>query len=1054
MTTDRTQTPIRAYIVTHKRPDVLQRAVDSFWAGVHDPSQVSLTILNNHSDFRTPTSAGPVRVVQNEVRSDGSWGHLARDWNSCLVDAFGDWRGGGVDWCLLAQNDVEWLPDWQRRLAALGNRFDFFSQPRGDQSMGFRIEALRRVGFFDERFSTIGHQAQDYFTRAAIVLGDRASINDDHFPDQPPWNPVPPVINESTWHVRDESDPLHYTDHFGQELENYSTHKWQTPRPLDIYDRPLMVRRWRSGEVQLPDEVELYPFFWDGAPTRPPLAAVYEAPLTPRAAARTAPVPLGAGALTGAELRVDLPPVDGLGEVAGALEELLDLFASQTRPQDPVTLVLQAAQTGSPDAQVEREALEALQQRLPEALARLDTAAPVDLRAWSSSSPPALDLTRGTPSPDALTSALQLVHRHRELSARFVALTPVQNRASWARDFVPTAGFAHLVVDNASGDGTRELLQERGARVVAHDAAVSRTASWSRAVTAARELADGRWTKWLFAGDELEDDAAQALSAAVDAAPHVGLVVCEYVIDHGTGRRDRWSTLGETRLVSPREALALSAEHGNWFGSPIGHLFSPEGLELLEVGTSPYVADWHACLSVARHLPTLYFKHVVGTFSGPSRQHWQSAGDGVHARVQELEVRLRSATDLGDEGTALLARVEQAAGAFFADLRRSPVRTAPASAATGVEEAGPRPSTPVVAVQQPRLTVHDRDFHGYAPIFARQAQLAYLPQLAGAPALAAQLGVVDGALHHEGGALEVVTTQQELQRRADVLVCFEGRPYLPELSPPPGFTGLKAFHVMDFVFYASQAAEALRRGGTDLLLGYARHDVHSPFFADVYRGFEGRVRAVPFGFGSRFSARTPFSERRRLAIGLGAVNPVDDPLCPPGELDDYTSYHRGTRWTHAWRRRLAEEAPGLGDVLDSRFPVWPQTKDPDSDAPGLLDAHQLFVNDVGLMAFPPVRTYEGTASGAVLVAPAHPVYEELGFVHGVNALFHSDQDVDDFRRTVREAVADQPSLLGLATAGTSLVRRRFNHDAVSEDLMDLLRSSLAPVHHSQAPVRG
>ena len=52
--------------------------------------------------------------------------------------------------------------------------------------------------------------------------------------------------------------------------------------------------------------------------------------------------------------------------------------------------------------------------------------------------------------------------------------------------------------------------------------------------------------------------------------------------------------------------------------------------------------------------------------------------------------------------------------------------------------------------------------------------------------------------------LEVVTNPAELNQVADVLVCFEGRAYLPEMAPPREFTGLKAYHAWEFVFYAPE----------------------------------------------------------------------------------------------------------------------------------------------------------------------------------------------------------------------------------------------------------
>ncbi|WP_432519352.1 glycosyltransferase family 2 protein [Kineococcus sp. SYSU DK006] len=268
---------IAVYVVTYKRPEVLERAVASLWRGAHEPERVRLTIINNHTEFELPTSSHDVRVLHNVVRPDRAWGNLARDWNAGLLDAFGTSAGSDVTWCVLAQNDVEWLPDWQRRLDALPDGLDFFSQPRGDQSMGFRISAVRDVGFFDERFSTIAFQEQDYFTRAAALLGDRASINDDHMGSAGCWNPRQPIINEPSFHGYSAEDPLLHTTAFERELSNLLTHKWQVSDFHDIFDRQKMVDRLRAGTIVLPDELDWYPYFWNGL-GNPHRDGVYDQP--------------------------------------------------------------------------------------------------------------------------------------------------------------------------------------------------------------------------------------------------------------------------------------------------------------------------------------------------------------------------------------------------------------------------------------------------------------------------------------------------------------------------------------------------------------------------------------------------------------------------------------------------------------------------------------------------------------------------------------------------------------------------------------------------------
>lgn len=716
-----------------------------------------------------------------------------------------------------------------------------------------------------------------------------------------------------------------------------------------------------------------------------------------------------------------------------------DAYVANIRFSDPVELCLATGALPEPEAAARiaelvrtRPAFAARAERLPE-LVVVAGEVPADVPQDRRLAP---------------SSAAATLRDAREGFAAYVAVTPVRDRAEWASRLMPQPGFLHLVSDNASSDGTAELAAAAGARVVRQPAALSRLGSWRAAIDAFATETDAAWLKWLFAGDELLPAAADVLDAGLAAHPEARLVVCEYLIRHPDGKLTRWSTVPETRLIEPAEALALSAAEGNWFGAPIAHLFHREALADLELGCQAWVADWQACLSVASRHAVLYVAEPVGIFDMASRRYYSAKAQRVDSLVQELSLRLQSLERLGERHSGhdlseVERRVHREAADALARRVQANERPDPARPSVTVVQRGREapPAGPTIAVHAPRpRDPASRDFNGYAAEFAaRHARYAYVPRLAGVEAEQARR---ECARLSDPG-LELVTDPRELDRVADVLVCFEGRPYVPELAPPRQFTGLKAYHTMDFVFHAGRAHQALVTGGVDIVLGYARHDQRSPFFAALYPSFAGRVLPVPFGFSRRFEVRTPFAQRSPTVLGIGSVNPVDDPLCAPGELAEYIAFHPGERWTHRWRRTLVERAEQLEGILACRFPVFPQTKDPSYDAVEALNAHVMFANDEGLMAFPPARTYEGPACGALLVAADSPSLRELGFRDGENALLHRPDDVEDFRRVVTAALAEPERLESLAAAGTRMVRERYTHEAVADRLHEQLCELLA-----------
>jgi Glycosyl transferases group 1 len=282
---------------------------------------------------------------------------------------------------------------------------------------------------------------------------------------------------------------------------------------------------------------------------------------------------------------------------------------------------------------------------------------------------------------------------------------------------------------------------------------------------------------------------------------------------------------------------------------------------------------------------------------------------------------------------------------------------------------------------------------------------------------------------------EFILTERALNRRADVLINFNGFPCVRGNAPVRGFRGLKIYHAFEYVFNASMSHRLFRDGGADVLMGYANHGRHCPFFQQHYPTYVDRVIPVPFGFGARFASTTPFARRLPRVVALGAVNPVDDPLAGQfGDLSEYVAFYRHATWTHQWRHLLRTHHTALDSVMDCLLPVPPATKSFQYDAVETLNRYQLFANDEGLMNFPPARTYEGMAAGAVLVCSDHPVYDDLGLVDGVHCLRHPRHDIDGFRDRVAAALADPQALARIAATGTAMVRERYSHEAVARQL--------------------
>lgn len=251
---------IKVYIVTYKKNEVLNENLRTLWASTKHPENIEVTILANHPDIHIEkrNRRRNLRVVINNTRMPFAWGNLSKDWNFCILDCFKSIENpDNIDWCVLAQNDVTWVKGWDKWL--MNNKsFDIITQPTGDQSVSLNINAVREVGFFDERLTTLHFHEIDYFIRCILKLGNRASINDNHELHNFSNCPVGNVITNTNHYGIQKDETMHNSSNW-QESHDYISAKYQ----YDILKMDTeFVLKHKEELIKRVHEINWYPFFY------------------------------------------------------------------------------------------------------------------------------------------------------------------------------------------------------------------------------------------------------------------------------------------------------------------------------------------------------------------------------------------------------------------------------------------------------------------------------------------------------------------------------------------------------------------------------------------------------------------------------------------------------------------------------------------------------------------------------------------------------------------------------------------------------------------------
>jgi glycosyltransferase involved in cell wall biosynthesis len=280
---------------------------------------------------------------------------------------------------------------------------------------------------------------------------------------------------------------------------------------------------------------------------------------------------------------------------------------------------------------------------------------------------------------------------------------------------------------------------------------------------------------------------------------------------------------------------------------------------------------------------------------------------------------------------------------------------------------------------------------------------------------------------------QIIFSIKKLSSKADVLVCFNGRPYLEQNFPPKQFTGMKIWHILDCIYFPAKSYKILLDTKVDFLFGYSKHDIYSNFFMEKYPFFIGRVIPVPFGFGNRFIVKKDFRERKNKVIALGSVNSFDDPV---HNIDDFAESNnffikRGEKFMHKFRRMLLENEKKLENIMDNKLPHYPQVKDFSYDIVETLNDYTMCTSCESLLYFPAAKAFEGPASGSVLVCSDHPCFSDYGFEDGVNCIKHKQFDINDFREKVSYYINNPNKLRKIQKEGTNFVRENYNHSKVA-----------------------
>lgn len=291
--------------------------------------------------------------------------------------------------------------------------------------------------------------------------------------------------------------------------------------------------------------------------------------------------------------------------------------------------------------------------------------------------------------------------------------------------------------------------------------------------------------------------------------------------------------------------------------------------------------------------------------------------------------------------------------------------------------------------------------------------------------------------------LEVIFDINKLNSDYDVLIDLNFFTNNLEASLPKSlknFNGIKLFHIGDYFAYhqASQIHSKLNDIGVTALFGYCMHDKYCKFFREFYPLYIDKVWGVPFGYSDRFKKYKDFNSRKDMAISVGSLNQLSNDQFKKNIFFEAITFFKNEKWFHRFREKLFTNRNELKEFVTCGIPDPYSKNNPRLDLVQAFNEYKFFVTCESIFNFPTAKVFEGTASGSVLLASEHPVYDDLGFINGQNCVLFNYESLDDLSNQINLFTEKNSTLLNqIADNSYNFVSERFSANMVSKYIIDI-----------------
>jgi len=235
---------------------------------------------------------------------------------------------------------------------------------------------------------------------------------------------------------------------------------------------------------------------------------------------------------------------------------------------------------------------------------------------------------------------------------KFCVYIPNFNGAEFLKTIKIPQGFDCVVMDNCSKDSSEKICAKREFKFVKNKNHVSRVDNWLRCIDHFRN-SEYEWLKWLFVGDELNNNAYAIISDSVSNFPEAAILIFDYDIINNSNV-ERWrATNKDFEIKSFKDVSQDIISRGNIFGALLSTCISKRAVEFkIEAPDLDWVADLQILYQMAKRGDTVFLPRKIGSFNSDNRKFFNKKANHPHSYIEILEVIkniIRNTDDLDDK---------------------------------------------------------------------------------------------------------------------------------------------------------------------------------------------------------------------------------------------------------------------------------------------------------------------------------------------------------------------------------------------------------------------